>query len=175
MLVAQMVKNLPAMQDTWVWSLDLKDPLEKGMATHSNIFAWRIPWTEEPSGLQSMASQRVGHDWVTNIFTYFQWRCRHKEQTFGHRGERRGWNELREQHWNRYITISKIDSQWEFSVWRRELKSGDNLEGWEVGGKFKREGKYVYLWQIHVDLWQKPTHYCKAIILQSKINCFKKL
>ena len=61
-LVAQAVKNLPAMQETWVQSLGQEDPLEKGMATHSSILAWRIPWTEEPDGLQSMGSQRVGHD-----------------------------------------------------------------------------------------------------------------
>ena len=61
-LVAQMVKNLPAMQETWVQSLGSKDPLEKGMATQSSTLAWRIPWTEEPGGLQSMGSQRVGHD-----------------------------------------------------------------------------------------------------------------
>ena len=54
-----MVKNLPAMQETWVRSLDQEDPLEKEMATFSSIFAWRIPWTEEPSGLQSIGSQRV--------------------------------------------------------------------------------------------------------------------
>ena len=52
--MAQMVKNLPAMQETWVRSLDREDPLEKGMATHSSILAWRIPWTQEPGGLQSM-------------------------------------------------------------------------------------------------------------------------
>ena len=63
-LVAQMVKNLPEMQEAWV------DPLEKGMATHSSILAWRIPWTEEPGGLQSMGSHRVGHDWVTNTFPF---------------------------------------------------------------------------------------------------------
>ena len=57
-----MVKNLPAVQETWVWSLDGEDPLEESMATHSSILAWRIPWTEEPGGLQSMVSQRVGHD-----------------------------------------------------------------------------------------------------------------
>ena len=57
-----MVKNLPAMQETWVQSLGQKDPLEEGMATHSSILAWRIPWTEEPGGLQSMRSQRVRHD-----------------------------------------------------------------------------------------------------------------
>ena len=57
-----MVKNLPAMHETWVQSLAWEDPLEKGMATHSSILPWRIPWTEEPGGLQSMGSQRVGHD-----------------------------------------------------------------------------------------------------------------
>ena len=59
-----MVKNPPAMQttkETWVQSLDGEDPLEKEMATHSSILAWRIPWTEEPGGLQSIGSQRVGH------------------------------------------------------------------------------------------------------------------
>ena len=59
---AQMVKNLPVMQETWVQSLGWEDSLEKGMATHSSILAWRIPWTEEPGGLQSMRSQTVGHN-----------------------------------------------------------------------------------------------------------------
>ena len=57
-----MMKNLPAMQETQVRSLGWDDPLEKGVATHSSIIAWEIPWTEEPGGLQSMESQRVGHD-----------------------------------------------------------------------------------------------------------------
>ena len=61
--VAQMVKNLPAVQETWVWSLGQEDPLEKGMATHSHIFARKIPWTEAPGGLQSMGLQRVRCDW----------------------------------------------------------------------------------------------------------------
>ena len=60
--MTQMVKNLPAMQEAQVRSLGQKDPLEKGMATQSSILAWRIPWTEELSGLQSMGSQRVRHD-----------------------------------------------------------------------------------------------------------------
>ena len=60
--MAQMVKNLPAVQETWVLSLAWEDPLEKGTATHSNILAWRIPWTEEPGGLQSMGSQGVRQD-----------------------------------------------------------------------------------------------------------------
>ena len=57
-----MVNNLPAVQETQVPSLGREGSLEKGMATHSNILAWRIPWTEEPGGLQAMGSQRVGHD-----------------------------------------------------------------------------------------------------------------
>ena len=61
-LVAQTVKNLPAMQETWVPSLGQEDTLEEGMATHFSILAWRIPWTEEAGGLQSVGSQRVGHD-----------------------------------------------------------------------------------------------------------------
>jgi len=60
--MAQMVKNLPAMQETWVRSLGQEDPMENGMATHSRILAWRIPWTEKPDGLQFMGSQRVRHD-----------------------------------------------------------------------------------------------------------------
>ena len=61
-LVAQAVKNLSAMRETWVLSLVWEDPLEKGMATHYSVLAWRIPWTEEHGKLQSMGSQRVGHD-----------------------------------------------------------------------------------------------------------------
>ena len=60
--VAQMVRNLPAMQETLVRSLGQEDPLEKVMAIHSSILAWRIPWIEEPDGLQFMGSRRVGHD-----------------------------------------------------------------------------------------------------------------
>ena len=61
-VVIQMVKQLPAMRETWVRSLGWEDPLEKEMATHSSILAWKIPWMEEPGRLQSMGSQRVGYD-----------------------------------------------------------------------------------------------------------------
>ena len=61
-LVAQRLKRLPAMQETWVQSLGREDPLEKEMATYSSTLAWRIPWMEETGGLQSTGSQRVGHD-----------------------------------------------------------------------------------------------------------------
>ena len=66
-LVVQRLKHLPAMQETWVRSLSQEVPLEKEMATHSSILAWRIPWMEELDGLQSMGSQRVGHDWATSL------------------------------------------------------------------------------------------------------------
>ena len=67
-LVAQMVKNLPAMQENWVWSLGQEDPLEKEMATHSGVLAWRIPWTEKPGGLWSMGLQSIRCDWATIFF-----------------------------------------------------------------------------------------------------------
>ena len=62
-----MVKHLSTMQETWVRSLGWEDSLEKEMATHSSTIAWKIPWTEEPGRLQSMGSQRVGHNWVTSL------------------------------------------------------------------------------------------------------------
>ena len=68
-LVAQMVKNLPATWEIWVWSLGQEDPLEKELATYSSVLAWRIPWTEEPGGLQSTGSQRIGYNWMTNTHT----------------------------------------------------------------------------------------------------------
>ena len=70
--LSQMVKNLLAMQKTQVWSLGQEDPLEKGMPIHSSILAWRIPWIEEPDGLQSMGSQKVEYNWATNTFSQHQ-------------------------------------------------------------------------------------------------------
>ena len=66
-MVSQRLKRLPGMRETRVRSLGWEDPLEKEMATHSSTLAWRIPWREEPGRLQSMVSQRVGHDWVTSL------------------------------------------------------------------------------------------------------------
>ena len=75
-LVAQRIKRLPAMQETWVRFLGWEDPLEKEMETHTSILAWRIPWTEEPGRLQSMGSQRVRKDWATSLsFSLFFWFC----------------------------------------------------------------------------------------------------
>ena len=70
-LVAQTVKNLPAMLETWVQALGQEDPLEKGMATHSSILAWRSPWTEEPGGLKSMDAQRIRQNCVDNTIHSF--------------------------------------------------------------------------------------------------------
>ena len=72
-LVAQMVRNLPAMQETWIQSLCQEDPLEKGMATHLSIFAWRIPRTEEPGVLMSIETWRAGHDWAANTALLGGW------------------------------------------------------------------------------------------------------
>ena len=86
-LVAPTVKNLPVMTQDWVGFLGWEDPLEKGMATHPSILAWRIPWTEEPGGLQSMGSQRVGHDWTTfKVRSLGLWGLRFMATwVFGHR------------------------------------------------------------------------------------------
>ena len=85
--VAQMIKNLPAMQETRVWSLGGEDPLEKGMSARSSILAWRIPQTEEPGRLQSMGLQRVRHDWATKTATALKRRriCIHRWQDHPHR------------------------------------------------------------------------------------------
>ena len=66
-LVAQRVKYLPAIQETWVRTLGQEDPLEKEMATHSSTLAWKIQWTEKPGRQQTMGSQRIGHDWATSL------------------------------------------------------------------------------------------------------------
>ena len=76
-LVAQMVKRLPAMRETQVWSLGQEDPLEKEMATHSSFLAWEILWTEKPGRLQSMGSQRVGRDCVASL-SFFPFLCSFK-------------------------------------------------------------------------------------------------
>ena len=74
-LVAQRLKCLPGMQETWVRSLGQEDPLENELATHSSTLAWRIPWREEPDRLQSLGSQRVGHNWVTSLSLSSSERC----------------------------------------------------------------------------------------------------
>ena len=78
------LKQLPEMRETWVRSLSREDPLEKEMAAHSSILAWRIPWMEEPSRLQSMGSQRVRHDWATSLSLHFYLKilCCHNDTWF---------------------------------------------------------------------------------------------
>ena len=74
-----MVKNVPAVWETQVRSLGWKDPLEKEMAIHSSTIAWKIPWTEEPGGLQSKGLQRVGHDWATSLSLSYYMQVRKQE------------------------------------------------------------------------------------------------
>ena len=153
--------------------------LEKELATHSSVLAWRIPGTGEPAGLQSMGLHRVEHDWsdlaATTTIIYAKQKKTHrcKEQTFGLRGRRRGWYDLREQHWNMYITICKIDNQCKFDAWSRALKAGalGQPRGMGWGGRWEGvqdEGTHVHPWLIHVNVWQKPLQYCKVIILHLK-------
>jgi len=104
-----------------------------------------------------------------------QKRHRCKEQTFGLCGRRRGWDDLREEHWNMYITIYKTDDQCKFNTWSRALKAGGAVgqpREIEWGGPWEGvhdEGTHVHLWLIHDYVWQKPSQYCKAIILQLKL------
>ena len=91
-----------AMQETWLRSLGQEDPLEKEMAIHSSILAWRIPWTEEPGRLQSTGLQRVGHDWVTSLCKWYHSNARKRWGTKepldeGERGEWNSW--FKTQHW----------------------------------------------------------------------------
>ena len=83
------------MQETWVWSLLWENPLEKEMATHSGILAWRIPCTEEPGGLQSMGSRKIGHDWVINTFTFI---CSLKQLT------------------SRFVVVQSLSHVWFFAT-----------------------------------------------------------
>ena len=111
-----MVKNPPAMQETWVRSLGQEDPLEKEMAIHSSILTWRIPWTEEPGGLQSTGSQRVGHDWVTNTahlelsLIYLGFRKLVKHLSFSHPW----WSELQPNSQKRKKKRGEGGAQWAF-------------------------------------------------------------
>ena len=141
-----MVKWLSTMQETQVRSLAWEDPLEKEMAIHSSILAWKVPWMEEPGKLEPMGSQRVGHDWATSLSFFLSFM---------------------------YITTGKIDGQRKFDSWSRVPKVGalgqPRGTGW--GGRWHRfsmGGTHVYPWLIHVDVWQKPSQYCKVIILQVK-------
>ena len=106
---------------------------------------------------------------LKNLFTGQQRRKRHRELTYGH-GEKEGEGEMYKQSKTEtFITICKIDSQWEFALWLRKLKQGlcINLEGWngEGDGREVQKGENICIWLIHVEVLQKTTKLCKAIIL----------
>ena len=118
---------------------------------------------------------------LMNLFTGQQWRCRHIEQTCGRSGGRRGREESREWPGNMYITICKLDSQWEIRCMMQEAQTsalwhprGVGQGGRWEGGSRKGRGTCVYLWLTHVDVWLRPPKYCKAIILLLQINKLKK-
>ena len=92
-----------------------------------------------------------------------------KEQTFGLCGRRRGWDDLREYHWNMYITICETDRQSRFSAWDRVLRAGALGRPWGMWwGRGSWWGTHVHPWLIHVNVWQKPLQYCKVINFQLK-------
>ena len=101
---------------------------------------------------------------LMSLFAEQQWRHRHRKQTWGHSWERRGWDELGGQHWNKKLYHIKWTASGNllYDTGSSNLLLCDNLKGWQVGGSFKREGTNVFLWLTHVDVWQKPTQYCKA-------------
>ena len=111
---------------------------------------------------------------TTTLYARQQKRHRYREQTFGLCGRRRGWDDLREQHWNMYITICEIDHQSKFDAWNRALKASALGQPRGVGWGGRREwglgrGTHVHPWLIHVNVWQKPPpQYCKVISLQLK-------
>ena len=132
-------------------SISISRSLAKEMATHSSSLAWRIPWTEKPGRLQSMGSQRVGHNW-SNLA------CTHAPTMTG-----------------RYLWFLPVKKSWDLlydtgSCTQCSVTTERDGTGWEVGGRFKREGTHVSLWLIPIDVRQKPTQHCKAIILQLKRN-----
>ena len=114
-LVAEMIRRLPTMQETWVQFLGWEDLLEKEMATHPSILAWRIPWAEEPDRLQSMGSQRVRHDWATSLsfsFGYFIF-CQYKQyskHSFNKTHSQEKTNTIRR--WNYTMIIKNNPRRW---------------------------------------------------------------
>jgi len=109
------------------------------------------------------------------LYVRQQKRHRHKEQSFGLWRRRRGWEDLREQHWNIYIIICEIDRQSRFDAWDKALRSGALGWPWGIGWGKRWEGgsgwgTHVHPWLINVNVWQKPPQYCKVISLQLKLN-----
>ena len=168
-----MIKNPSAMQEIQFQSSGWEDPLEKGMATHSSILLWKIPRTEEPCGLQSMGSQEIRGDWVTNTFT-FSWRVNQRplvlEKPFSvSQGflsslescavlwqalSKKGKGQIRSSR-PRHHSVS--GSQLHHPCIRDlNLGFGNSLAGWDGergAGMFKWDVTRVNLWLIHVDVW----------------------
>ena len=121
--MAQTVKRLPAMRETRVRSLGQEDPLEKEMATHSSTLAWKIPWMEEPDGLQSMGSQRVGQDWMISLhFTSVSFQRR----PLGYRIKDTQWWTPPHSHLRVTCFSSKFKVHWSQDLWNKESAwSGD--------------------------------------------------
>jgi len=145
-----------------------------GNESHSSILAWRIPWTEEPGGLQSIRSQRVRNNW-SHLTCMQANRNICIEQSFGLCGRGRGWDNLEEWHWNMYNIIYEMSHQSRFNARYWMLGDGvlGRLRGMVQGGR-KEEGSgwgtRVYLWQIHVDIWQNQYNIVK---LKNKIKINK--
>ena len=131
------IKNLPAMQESqemWVRSLDGEDPMEEGMATHSNILAWRIPWTEEPGWLQSTGLQGVGHDWsdlaCTHTYLILKplencWQCRKQLSQRANPKTILGWWVLPRQIWSMDSRKSVLGAGWKEAQWGQRYYKND--------------------------------------------------
>ena len=151
-LIAKTVKNLPAIQETWVWSLGREDPLEKERATHSSILAWRIPWTEKPGELPSMQSQRAGHNWEANTHATTSM-CTLHRHTLKERGHKREY--MTDD--STYMKLNRETIGWWWSQNSGSLEGGGQRE--ELTG-FTRKSfgevdifciliwvvKYLYIW-----------------------------
>ena len=117
-LVAQRLKRLPLMQETQVRSLGWEDPLEKEMATHSSTLAWKLPWLEEPGGLQSMGLLRVRHNWATSLFTFMHRRRKWQPTPMFLPGESQGWGS-----W--WAAVYGVAQSW---TWLKRLSSKETSQ-----------------------------------------------
>ena len=179
-MLAQRLKHLPAMRDTWVWSLDWEDPLEKEMATHSSILAWRIPWTEEPDGLQPMGSQRVGHNWATSL-SLSLWLCwsylQHMGSFIAEHGLFSSCGTWAQEHWpgsygmwDQEPWLSSCGT-WTLYFWvilMSHLSSFALQWYGEGGGRGVQDGEHVYTSGGFMLIYCKTIQYCKVINLQLK-------
>ena len=137
-LVAQMVKCLPTMRETWIRSLGREDPLEKEMATHSTTLAWKIPWMEEPGRLQSMGSQKVGHDWANSLhFTFYFYQKKKKKAVWDFYCDCTDPIDQFELMWN-------FNSRWFSDSWTRDFSCQGSK------GMCIRLGK---LFSLHISYW----------------------